>query len=701
MILSVVVSVVLMVWFLPRDTKFGYNYELGRPWLYSSLIAHYDFPIFKSESQLQADRDSALADFQPLFVGTDSMAKNMGRHLLSDWQAGKFKGVSYNQVAHVGRMLETVYAQGVVDNEQMMMLIDHKTKSIRLLNGNVAQSRKVGNLLTPLAAYEIIVKSDTVHFQRQDMARLKLSDYLKPNLHFDSIRTRKALKDVIDAVSPTIGMVQSGQKIIDRGDIIDSQTLLLLDSFKRESELRKDESSNYRYLLAGQIGVVLGAVLLMVWYLALFRKDVIESPHNIYMIFTLLTIFSVLSSLMVEHNFLSVYVLPYAMVPIFIRVFIDSRTASMQLAAMLSITSMSLHQPFMFLMTELVVGLVAIYSLRELTARAQIFKTALVVTLSALTFGLFFDFTQGATFGTLNTSLFFYKAISGVLLLFTYPLMYLVERLFGYTSDVTLVELTNINNPLLRRMSKEAQGTFVHSMQVANLAAEVANKIGAKGQMVRTGALYHDIGKLQNPAFFTENQHGNNPHDKLTEEQSAAIIISHVTEGLRMASQYNLPAEIREFINTHHGTSRTGFFYIQAVNRRGSEHVDAADFTYPGRNPYTREQAILMMTDAVEAASRSLKEYTEESIQELVNRIVDGQVQAGYFSKCPISFRDIDMAKQVFCESLKMIYHTRIAYPTLPGEKIETETQDSNRGEENVRIKGFRTTAFGFHRRTE
>lgn len=676
LILAVVCSLVLIILAMPRESKFGYTYEMGRPWHYAPLIAHYDFPVYKSEEQLKADKDSALANFQPFFQFTDSMGQRQAKHLLSDWQAGRYKGVPYSYVNHVGHLLAEIYNQGIISNEQMAHLLDSKATGIRVINGNRASSWQTGQLLTPLAAYEKILATDTIHYNRQELSQLHLNEYLSPNLQYDSIRTRRARKDLLDGVSATTGMIQSGQKVIDRGEIVTSDNIILLDSFRRESELRKDGTSNYRYLLAGQIGCVLIILIIMVAYLRLYRKDVMESPHHVAMIFTLTTIFPLATSIMVNHHFLSVFLLPYASAPILIRVFIDSRTAVMQLIGMVILSSLSLHQPYTFILTEVVAGLIAIYSLRELNARSQIFKSALIITLVTCLFSLFFEFTTGATLATFDLTLIWYRIMCGVLLLFTYPLMYLVERLFAFTSDVTLIELTNTNNPLLRQMSKVAQGTFIHSMQVANLAAEVANKIGATTQLVRTGALYHDIGKMQSPAFFTENQAGTNPHDQLVEEQSAGIIISHVTEGLKLADKYNLPEEVKDFILTHHGRSRVGYFYTQAVNRRGEERVNPADFTYPGRNPQTREQAILMMADSVEAASRSLKEYTEENIQKLVDNIVDGQLQGGYFSDCTISFRDIATAKQVLVESLKTIYHTRIAYPeSAKPQKATTQKQ--------------------------
>ena len=349
----------------------------------------------------------------------------------------------------------------------------------------------------------------------------------------------------------------------------------------------------------------------------------------------------------------------------------DSRTAFITHVTTILMSALAVKYQYEFIIVQLVGGLIAIYSLRELSKRSQIFLTAILVTLgeSAVYLGLQLILTDSLT--KLDSTMYYHLAVNGFFLLFAYPLMLVIEKTFGFVSTVTLFELSNTNNPLLRQLSQVAPGTFQHSITVGNLASEIANKIGAKAQLVRTGALYHDIGKMTNPAFFTENQAGFNPHDKLTEKESAAIIISHVTEGLKLADKYNLPRVIKDFIATHHGEGLTKYFYIKYKNAHPDEDVDPAPFRYPGPNPFTREQAILMMSDTVEAASRSLKEFTEESISNLVNKLIDKQVAEGYFRDCPITFRDITTAKQVLIERLKSIYHTRIQYP-----KLNTEVDD-------------------------
>lgn len=323
-----------------------------------------------------------------------------------------------------------------------------------------------------------------------------------------------------------------------------------------------------------------------------------------------------------------------------------------------------LQHPFDFVVTETVAGLVAIYSLRELQYRSQLFKTAIIVALTSTAINMGYELMNGAALATLDLSTYNYFIANGLLLLFAYPLLYLIEKTFGFTSDITLIELSNTNNPLLRRLSEVAPGTFQHSIQVGNLAAEIANKIGAKSQLVRTGALYHDIGKMANPIYYTENQSGIDPHANLTCIESAQIIISHVTEGLKMADKYNLPDVIKGFISTHHGQGKTKYFFVKYKNEHPDEAVDDLLFTYPGPNPFTKEQAILMMADTVEAASRSQHDYSEKSIRDLVNQLIDSQLADGFFKECPITFRDIAYAKTVLIEKLKTIYHTRVSYPT-------------------------------------
>lgn len=672
---TVIVVVLLLVYFLPRETKFGYEYEQGRPWRYNSLIATFDFPVYKTPDEVKAERDSALSQFQPFYTEDVQIAQRQITAFETAWRAGRFGDVPARCLNHVDKMLRGVYDAGIVPSADLSQMAKERTPGVRVVEGTEAVTRPITELYSTRSAYEYIVYADTVNFPRELLARCNINEYLSPNLSIDSAKTSAVLEDLLAAVSPASGMVQSGQRIIDRGEIISAEQYKILQSFERETVRRNDPSKGMWQVVTGQVMFVLCVIVAFVFYLRLFRREYLRSPHSILLLSSLVAIFPLITYAMVDQKFLNVYMVPYAMVPIFVRIFMDSRTAFMTMVCSVILSSLALHSNYEFVVVQFMSGMTAIYALRDLTERSQLLRVALAVFATSSAIMLGYDLSQGIEFSHLDRSMYVYNAVNGVLLLFAYPLLYMIEKLFGFTSSVTLVELSNTNNSVLRRMSKVAQGTFVHSLQVANLAAEVADKIGAKPQLVRTGALYHDIGKMLNPAFFTENQTGVNPHDELTEERSAQIIISHVTEGLKLADKYHLPKVIRDFISTHHGRSQVKYFYIQWKNKHQGEEPDAKLFTYPGPNPFTREQAILMMCDAVEASSRSLKEFTEESIKELVNRIIDGQVQAGYFRECPITFRDIADAKRVLAESLKTIYHTRIAYPELNAKPAEPAPQ--------------------------
>ena len=671
LLLVCVASTLCLLLALPRDSKAGYDYEVGKPWNYAPLIADFEFPIYKSAEQLAAERDSALRTFYPYYNSHEAVAQQQVRNFAADRAAGHFAGVPDAYITYAMRTLQGVYAAGVISSESMNRLTASGTCGVRVVNGTNAVTRDLGTIFSPRTAYEHIM--DDEHYSRDLLSRLNLHKYLEANLVYDSIKTQQGKAELLSGISGSTGLVLRGERIIDRGERVNLRQKAILDSLRRESERRKEDVDNERIILFGRFGLIAAFMALLVIYLRMFRRDLYQSPHTVYLIFSVVTIFPLLTYLLCTYKFFSVYIIPFAMLPIVLRVFTDTRTAFMSHLTMVLLASIPLHMHYQFILSQLIAGLVGIYCIKDLTERSQIFLTSLIVTFCTIVFGVMFELSEGGSLIGADRSWFRDIVISGVALLFTYPLLYLIEQAFGFTSSVTLIELNNTNSPIIRRLAKEAQGTFIHSIQVGNLAAEVAARIGAKVQLVRTGALYHDIGKLTNPGFFTENQAGYNPHDKLTEEESVQIIISHVTKGVELADKHRLPKVIKDFILTHHGASMVRYFYVQAVNKYGEENVDKAKFTYPGPNPFTREQAILMMSDAVEASSRSLKEYTTEAITELVNRIIDGQVADGAFVNCPITFRDISEAKQTFIDSMQVIYHTRVSYPEIKQPKDNPE----------------------------
>ena len=661
-----VVTVSIISYFMPKEGKFNYDFELDTPWKYGLLQASFDFPIHKSEQQIQKEQDSLLVLYQPYFDVEKNVEKNMLLKLREDYnQHLKHSLPSSDYIRHIERTLKHIYEKGVLSVQDAQLLSEDSIQNILLVDKNVATSQSVDRLLTVKGAYEHLLNADTLHYNKRILQACNLDNYLTSNINYNLEKSEASLQDLLSTVSPAKGMVQNGQKIIDRGEIINAHTYDILNSLRQAWEKRSNSVQEIHLTFMGQTLLVSVLVLCFMIFLELFRKEYYQRKRSVLLLFALIVFFPVVLSIMVEQNLSNVYVVPLAMIPIIIGIFLDSRTAFMAHVTIILICSIFLRYPHQFIILQIAAGMTAIYSLRELSQRSQLLRTALIVVISYAILYFAFELIQEDDLTKLNTRMYIYFAINGILLLFVYPLLFILEKTFGFTSNVTLVELSNINTKLLREMSEIVPGTFQHSLQMANLAAEAANKIGANSQLVRTGALYHDIGKMVNPAFFTENQTNVNPHKSLSYEQSAQVIISHIADGIKLAEKHQLPKVIKDFIRTHHGKGVAKYFYISYKNEHPDEEIDLEKFSYPGPNPSTKEQAILMMADAVEAASRSLSEYTEESISTLIEKIIDGQVSEGYFKECPITFKDIAMVKALFKEKLKTVYHTRITYPEL------------------------------------
>ena len=659
----IIATVAIVVWAMPQDNRSYFHVEQGKPWQYADFTAPYDFPIYKSEAAINEERDSALSQYEPYYIYDKNVEQRMVSKFDRDFANG-IPGLPANYTNIISNRLHSLYQQGIIEQKEYTELVKDTAQMIRVVSGKEAATISIHEVYSAKTAYEQLFMENQLSILRPVLQKCNLNDYIVPNFIYDRERSETYKNDLLSGIALASGLVQKGQKIVDRGEIVTEKTYRIIESFKRENDRRHEDDAQSKISLLGKIIYVTILMLAFTLYLTLYRKDYFEKPRSMLMLYTLIIIFTLLTALFMRNTFIHVYILPYAMVPIFIRVFMDSRTAFMTHTIMVLICATMLQHPYEFIVIELAAGLAAIMSLRELSQRSQLFKASIIITLTCMVVNLAFDWMHADALTQIDFRTYNYLIANGVGLLFVYPLLYLMEKTFGFTSDITLIELSNTNNELLRQMSEIAPGTFNHSIQVANLAGEIANKIGAKAQLVRTGALYHDIGKLSNPIYFTENQSGIDPHETLTDIESAQIIISHVTEGLKMADKYNLPKVICDFIATHHGQGKAKFFYIRYNNEHPDEPVDDLLFTYPGPNPFTREQACLMMADTIEAASRSLPDYTEQSIRSLVERLIDTQVAEGYFRECPITFRDIQYAKTVLIEKLKTIYHTRVSYPS-------------------------------------
>lgn len=654
----------IIIWFLPRNEAKQYAYEIGEPWHYGTLIAKFDFPVYKTDETLQRERDSLLHSFQP-YCNYDSTVEVVQVARLRI-ELAKAADLPAGFAHALIEKLHQLYQTGIMGTPLYNSFNNDTTAQVRVVFGKDAESRMVNHIFSTMTAYEQLLDDSYLAKERLLMQKLNMIDFIVPNLIIDKNRTETARNDLLSGITPASGMVMAGQKIIDQGDIVDDYNYRVLNSMEKDMERRQAGKSQITSHFVGNIIYVTAFMLLFTLYLTLFRRDYFSKPRCVAMLYTFIALFPLCVSLMVEHNYFnfSVYVLPFALSPIFVRIFMDSRTAFITHLVTVLISACALRYQFDFIIIQTISGLVAIYSLREVSTRSQIFRTALWVFVSTIAMYSALKLMESNGELTLGRSMYYQFLINGVLLLLAYPLMFVIEKTFGFVSVLTLIELSDTNKGLLRKLSEIAPGTFQHSITVGNLASEIANKIGAKATLARTGALYHDIGKIKNPAFFTENQQGGvNPHSSLTEKESARIIIAHVADGVKLAEEYNLPVVIRDFILTHHGCGMSKFFYIKYQNEHPNEVVDKGPFTYRGPNPSTREQAILMMADSCEAASHSLKEYTEVSISKLVNQLVDQQVKDNLFSECKITFYDIAVAKQVLIERLKAIYHTRIQYP--------------------------------------
>lgn len=669
-ILGGLFCVALLCLLCPHEASTKLDYHLGEPWDDATLIAKDSFDIYKSEAEILKEKDSLKLLYEPYFDQNNQAAEQTLSRFRAELDSLMAGDANRRMVVNtMVRDLARHYATGIVDNESYDQLTLNHTSYIHKYTHPSDTTCAVDRLFSVRSTLENIMEhSDNA---RSILQKSRLSQYIQPNLSYNQRLSEIQQEEIDKFATICSGRVLVGEKIVDRGQIVTQEVFDKLHSYEQHENVKGRTSSEQASQIGGNALYILLVVVALYVFFFQFRSDYLHTRRYALLTLMLFLLFPILCYSLAKNDFLSIYVVPYCMIPIFMRVFMDSRTAFITHLACIMLCCLATNHPFEFMSTQVLAGLTAIYSLKQLQERSELFTSVLLVTGISLLVNLCMDLIQMNFFNSTGVSgeTYIYICVNGILLFISYLLLFPIEKGFGFTSMVTLVELSNINHPLLRRLSEEAPGTFQHSMQVANLAAAVANNLGAKSQLVRTGALYHDIGKLKNPVYFTENQSGVNPHDTLSFEDSAQVIIQHIRYGLELADKYNLPPDIKELIATHHGRSKTKFFYISYRNANPDKTVNEEIFTYPGPNPTTVEHAILMMADSVEAASRSLKEYTEESISNLVEKIIDSQLQEGYFHQCDITFASIERAKETFKEKLKSIYHTRITYPELKSER--------------------------------
>ena len=656
-----VVSALLTVYFMPAHRQEKYTFTVGKPWTYDVLIAPFNFSIQKSDEVWQAEADSVKASFAPYFSRNASVSETALARFDKFYNDSLSKVVWEESYQSLRRRLEKVYREGIISSSDEEVLAGKKL--FRVYEGNTSSFVQTSSVRSVRDAYRLVTDAEMYVYDRYTLLQHNLEQYIQSNVVYDESRSEADLTSQLNEISHYRGMVVEGQKIIDQGEIVDEQKSNIINSYLNIVN-EKNQSKRFEMLTwAGRGLFVLLCFLVLFIYLSLYRIDDIENRSILWFLFGSISLFTVSMGLYCQYSSWSIFLFPCSMLAIMLRIFLDSRTAFTGYMAFVLSTSLIVSMPYEYVLLQFLAGLTGIYSLKELSQRSQILRTCLLIFISYSLVWTAFQMTQLENIRDIDPLIFLYFAINCIVILLVYPLLFVIEKLFGFTSNVTLIELSNINNPLLRELAEKAPGTFQHSMQVSTLASEAATRIKASPQLVRTAALYHDIGKMDNAPFFTENQNGVNPHDKLTPQESARIITGHVEKGLELADKYGLPESIRGFIASHHGKGVARYFYIKYSQDHPGQEPDPRDFSYPGPNPYSKETAVVMMADAVEAASRSLKEYTEESIGELVDKIIDTQVQEGYFQDCPISWQDIKRVKETFKEKLRTMYHTRISYP--------------------------------------
>lgn len=648
----------------PIKTSSKYQYSKDKPWQGRLVTAPYDFPIYKQEEQLKHETDSIKAAQIPVYSLQTEIGQMMLQELRAEYQTDLNHTVSGKYFAYLNEQLQRAYQQGIIGVDEQKKLQDHKRLEVLLLStGNVIERMPSSRFRTLGEIHERILKDCPQNLSLDTLKQMDVDRFIQANVVYNQEMSDKLLDEAINNLSPSIGIVQMGQRIIDRGEIVTPYIYNLLRSMEKEQERRTDGSIQFSRI---RIGVSIICVMLM-GLLSAFLSSLVKGYDytfkNNMLVLTLVGLFAILTALAVRWSVISVFAIPYVMIAMLLRVFLNSYAALLGFITTILLSALFVAEPLSFIIIQMLAGMSALVSMKTLTSRGKMIRAAFAVyvTYGVAYLGVFL-ITDGL-FTSDYLKIQFILLINLVFLCFTYILAFFVERGLGYVSNVSLVELSDINTPLLRELSEVAPGTFQHSLQVSILAADAARKIGASVPLVRAGALYHDIGKIKNPAYFTENQGGSNPHDLLTEVESALVITRHVTDGIALAQKHDLPGQIIDFIRTHHSTSLVRYFYNAYCNAHPGETVDPTPYTYLGPKPFTREQGILMLADATEASSRSLKVYSEETLKAHVDRIIDGIIAEGHLNDTPLTFKDIQVIKSVFVLKLKTMYHTRISYP--------------------------------------
>ncbi len=670
-ILLFIIGIASIVYIFPKQGKFQYEFQnlKGKPWYHEDLIAPFDFAIKKSADELAIEKAEIIKNAKPYFKYNISVVNDRKNQLVSEfnekWNDKKNKKTKEKTLAAAKKILDSIYSRGIIEPND---IIENKPAdySINVLENNVADEHDLNDFYTITSAYEYIqtqLKRNETEVEVKFILPL-LENCIAHSLIYDKETSDKVLKQAVDNISPSRDIILKDQSIVSKGEIIDAKKFQILQSLKWEYEEQSGGTGSYLFILLGQILIITLCLSVLVIFLAVFRHDIFLDNTKITFILILIILQVLMTRLAVNSQSISIYLLPFCILPMIIRAFYDTRIALFVHLITVLIISFMAPNRFEFAFIQLISGMIAIFSIVDLHNRSQIFISAALIFITYCVSYIGITIIQEGGSDVITRYDFAWFGVSAMLTIFSYPLIFIFEKIFGFLSDVSLLELSDTNGKLLRELASRAPGTFQHSLQVASLAEEAIYSIGGNALLIRTGALYHDIGKIEMPMYFIENQaNGINPHEDLNYDESAAIIIGHVLKGIEIAKKHNLPEQVIDFIRTHHGTTITAYFYRSFQNAFPEEHIDIEKFRYPGPIPFSKESAVLMMADAVEAASRSLKKYDAESIDNLVEQIITSQIDQNQFMNSDITFKDINTLKKIFKKKLMNVYHLRVEYP--------------------------------------
>ena len=654
----------------PGESRFKYEFQKGSPWRHETLIAPFNFAILKTEAEIKTENDSLLNTYIPYYT-LDTLVGNTKvkefTKALSKLKETVPTNKSIDHFQHFSKTLQNIYQSGIL-SQSINSYKDLEGKSeIMQIKGNKAIKIPVLKLRSIKAAYLDLndsIRKLSGKYYPEIVQKLNLTDFVAENLYFDEKLNQNEKKQLLDKLSTTKGMVQAGERIIFQGDLVGSEKFLILESLKKAYETKRGDNIEYFLVIAGRLIIISSLIVLMFLYLLFYRRELFDHKRKLTFIILMIVVMVFLAGFATKVKLLNIYMVPMAILPILVRIFFDSRTAIFSLIVTTLLIGYFAPNSYEYIILQMIAGIIAVFSLNKLHKRSHLVLSAVAVFLAYSIVYISMSMVQEGSLETINWQTIEWFGISSLIIFITYPLIDIFERIFGFVSDVTLIELSNTNQPLLRKLAEEAPGTFQHSMQVANLAEAVIYRIGGNPFLVYAGALYHDIGKTQKSEYFIENQAiGMNPHDNLDHIKSAEIIIDHVTYGIQLARKYKLPEVLISFIATHHGTSQANYFYRMYQNENPGKEIDNKLFTYPGPLPQNKETAIVMLIDGIEAASRSLKDKSFDAIRVLIETMVEQKIRSNQLINSDLTFKDISILKSTLLEKLVNIYHARIEYP--------------------------------------